>query len=443
MPTSSTQRALRIYVIFLIAIFATEWSYAGYHNFILHTPYPTTTPLFDPDGRLSDWTNFLPRISHYGEPGMQLRTDLGLPYPYPLPSLYIFLFFLRVFHNPITAYVHVTVLIFTVATLLFWTYLYRRTSATRLVLFSVWITFLLGSPAQFLLDRGNIEVFIWLFVLAGLVSFVREWKYLAAFFFALAACMKIYPAIFFLLFLARRQYKAAVLGIALTVGFSVAALAAVGPTIPQAFHNLAPAALALRNAQVIALWRPILRWDHSLLALWKQAYYILRLPAHPGFIKFPPTFERALRVYSILAPLVFAAIYVLRIRRLPILNQFMALSIFSVILPYVSYDYTLVHIYLVFAAFILFLVQDADAALVALRGWKLTTVLVCFAIIFSPLAWLAFEFYQGQVKAIALVVLLIMVLLTPMPSTLFRDRRLQHVTPRAQTTPVGDELLQS
>jgi hypothetical protein len=128
------------------------------------------------------------------------------------------------------------------------------------------------------------------------------------------------------------------------------------------------------------------------------------------------------RFYNVLAPLGFAALYLLRLRRMPLLNQFMAFAVFSVVLPYVSYEYTLVHIYLVFAAFLLFLVQDADIALVELKGARLNIVMACFAITFAPLACLAHERYQGQIKAIVLVVLLVITLLTPMPSTLFRDR---------------------
>jgi hypothetical protein len=110
---------------------------------------------------------------------------------------------------------------------------------------------------------------------------------------------------------------------------------------------------------------------------------------------------------------------------LPILNQFIALTILSVTLPYVSYDYTLVHIYLVFAVFLIFLVQDADVANTALKGSKLTVVMVCFAVIFSPLAFLAFEMYPGQVKCLALLVLLCTTLLAPLPSTLFGDRHIK------------------
>jgi hypothetical protein len=417
-------RALKLFILLLAALFVIEWGYAGYHTLVLHAAFPATTPLFNPAVRFSDWTNFTPRVSHYGEPGMQVRTDLGYPYPYPLPSIYIFLLFIRLFPHSLYAYIAFTVLTFAVATLIFCIYLYRRTHASRLILIAVWLTLLLGSPAQFLLNRGNIEVFLWLFVLLGLVSFVRDWKYLAAFFFALAACMKIYPALFFLLFLPRRQYKAAALGVALTAGFSLAALAAVGPTILGALHDMSAAAVFLRHVEIVALNESSLRFDHSLLAIWKQALYFVLELSHPRhfYSHHPLIFSRSVAVYSVLAPVIFTAIYLLRLRAMPLLNQFMALTIFSVILPYVSYEYTLVHIYLVFAVFILFLLQDGDTALAALTDKNLNLVMICFAIVFAPLAYLALEHFQGQIKCLALIALLAVTLLSPMPSTLFGDR---------------------
>ena len=61
-----------------------------------------------------------------------------------------------------------------------------------------------------------------------------------------------------------------------------------------------------------------------------------------------------LRVYSLLIPLGAVLLYWFRLRHMPILNQFMAYMILCVLLPYVSGDYTLVHVYLVWGAFCCF-----------------------------------------------------------------------------------------
>ena len=66
-------------------------------------------------------------------------------------------------------------------------------------------------------------------------------------------------------------------------------------------------------------------------------------------------FERLLRWYNLVIPLGAVLLYWFRLRHLPILNQFMAYMILCVLLPYVSGDYTLVYVYLIWGAFLLFL----------------------------------------------------------------------------------------
>jgi hypothetical protein len=415
-------RALKLYVILLVAIFVIEWGSAYFHQYVLHAEYPYTSTLFNRDIRYSDWTNFTLRVSHYGEPGMQVRKDLGLPYPYPLPSLYIFLIFIRVFSHSLEAYRIFTILEFAVVTAWFSLYL-RRISASLLAEGSVWLTVLLGAPALIAYDRANIEVFLWLFVLLGVISYLRNWKYAAAILFALAASMKIYPALFFLLFLPRRQYKAFALGIIATATFSLAALAAVGPTISTALHDMSGSAQYLRHYQIVALASNNLRYDHSLLALEKQTFNkLLNLRAAHYHLPAPePTFERSVKIYSIVAPIAFLAIYFLRVRRMPLLNQFAALTILSVILPYVSYDYTLIHVYIVFAVFLVVIIQEGRGQSLARHYERIAAMMACFAVIFAPWAFLARERYAGQFKCLALIGLLVLILATPIPSKLFGD----------------------
>ena len=413
-------RALRIYLVILIGIFLIEWGSAAFHAFVLHTGYPTNTTLLEPVSRFSDWSNFVLRVSHYGEPGMQTRSDLGLPYPYPLPSLYIFLIFVKLFTHTTRAYVVFTAFSFVAVTSAFWLFLYRRTQANKLELSTVWFTLFLGFPALFVLDRGNIEVFLWLLIAAALVSFLNRRSYLAAFFFALAACMKVYPALYFLLFLPRRQYKAAAIGACLTLVFSVATLAAIGPSIPGALHDMAAGAQLL-HVQVLTVHYGLLRFDHSIFGLEKQFMFRSLLHTDPSVWYYPVLAVKSLRVYSILAPVAFAAIYFFKLRHLPLLNQFSALTICAITFPYVSYDYTLVHMYLVFAVFLLYLVNESGFINPDLLR-KLPAAMACFAILFAPWAMLAAHLYMGQLRCLTLLLMLFGFMKFPMPSFLFQDR---------------------
>jgi hypothetical protein len=424
-PPPYIRSALRLYIVFLVALAIFEWGSAWRAQTVSHANYPFNTPLFDPAERYSDWTNFTPRLSHYGEPGLMTREELGLSYPYPLPSMYLYVIFIRLFTDNTHAYILFTEAAFLIATLALSLYLSIRLRAGLLVQLAVWATFICGYPAIFLLDRGNIEVFLWLFVLFGLIAYLRRWQYVAAIFFAIAASMKIYPAIFLLLFLPRRQFKALAVGVAATAGFTLASLAAVGPTIAEAWSNMSEAANDLRDLQIATVADHGFRFDHSVFALYKQIGFAILLNTGKASYRNPPIFLQSMAVYSVVAPLAFLALYVLRIRTMPLLNQFMALTLCSVLLPYVSYEYTLVHVYLVFAAFLIFLLQDeAKQSLPAFNPSRTRSAMICFALIFAPMALIAREQYQGQVKCVILLMLLNLILRVPMPSTLFGDRKL-------------------
>lgn len=427
-------RALQIYMALLVGIFVIEWGAVAYHAFVLHAGYPTNTVFLEPVARFTDWTLVAPRVSHYGEPGMLTRADLGLHFPYPLPSLYFYLLFIRLFPHPTLAFLLFALSTFVTVTLTFWVYLYRRTRASNLALSAVWITLLLGFPAQFMLDRANIEVSLWLLIAAGLTSFVQRRNYLAAFFFAVAACMKLYPAIFFLLFIPRRQYKAASLGACLTAIFTLAAFAATGPSIPAAFHDMSGGAEYF-HVLIMTAHYGILRFDHSVFGLEKQILFRWLLHTNPALWNSPVLTPKSLRVYSILAPLVFAAIYLFRLRRLPLLNQFCTLTLCALTLPYVSNDYTLIHLYLVFAVLLTYFIKEADSIDFGFWKLRLPFAMACFAIIFAPLAMLAGHLYMGQIRCLLLLALLGWFLKYPMPSSLFHDRQYLQSEPHLQSEP--------
>ena len=109
---------------------------------------------------------------------------------------------------------------------------------------------------------------------------------------------------------------------------------------------------------------------------------------------------------------------------MPLLNQFMAYVLLCVLLPYVSGDYTLVYIYLVWAAFLLFLLVDVATGRVRISRAAMNIILFSCAVTFAPLNYVevgrGFSF-GAQVKTVFLVLILLTVLRVPMPSSLFGD----------------------
>ncbi len=419
---SYVSSALRLLLTIIIVLFAFEWVFALVCAHLLHLEYPFTTPYAFPPFHFSDFTDYLPRAASIGQSHFLLRMGpgLGLPFAYPLSCLYLYRLFVP-FTHPVAAYLFVSITIFVTVALLFTRHL-RAIGAGPLFQISPSIVLFFGFPAPFLLERGNIEVFLWLFLVAGLAAFVRNWSYLAAVCFACAACMKIYPAIFFLLFLPRRQYKAILLGVAVAATLFVTAIAAAGPSFSATMQDVSTISKMLHDGQIVRTAEPNLRWDHSLFGEEKQLVYTFDRFTHRIPKDGDPLFPGSLRVYTLLVPLAFLALYLLRLRRMPLLNQFAVLTICSVLLPFVSYEYTLVHMFLVFAIFLVFLHQDITFGSVALPRSTLRLTMIGFALVFGTITATSLEHFPGQVKGIALLCLLIAFTRHPMPSTLFADR---------------------
>ena len=416
-------RALRLFLFVLCGCFVFEWAFALVNTYLLHLHYPFTSPLSRPDYHYSDWLNYLPRAAHLGQPHFLIQEGpgwWGLPFAYPIPCIYVYFVFLHLFANPTLAFLLFAELAFVCATAFFSLYL-RRRGAGVLPQLCCWAALLLGMPAVFTLERANFEIFLWVLVAGGIVAFIKDWKYAAAIFFAVAACMKIYPAIFFLLFLRRRQYAPILAGIVVFALTLAVSLRGAGPDVHATLADVSAVSKKLHDEQIVRAYEDNLRWDHSLFGEEKQAIYTFDRATHRIAKDANPAFPGSLRIYTLLAPLAFAALYLSRLRRLPLLNQFAALTLCSVLLPFVSYEYTLIHFLLVWAVFLVFLLDDVVPGRVTLPNRSLGQIALLCAVVIAPITALSFEHFSGQVKGIALLLLLSLFASVPMPSTLFGE----------------------
>ena len=138
----------------------------------------------------------------------------------------------------------------------------------------------------------------------------------------------------------------------------------------------------------------------------------------------PTQFAKLVFWYSMAAPMLFASVYWFRLRGLPLLNQFVCLMLLAVLLPYVSYEYTLVHVYLCFGVYLLYLLERTAAGAARLSRGGVIGAMVLFALVIAPLARLTGYHFEGQVKCLLLLGLLAIFLVNPMPSRLFQDATL-------------------
>jgi Glycosyltransferase family 87 len=430
---ADVNKGIRIYVVTFLVLTAFAWCIVGIRGAILHRPYPGNTLFYVPEVRFSDFLDLSQRVPHWHEPHVLSRTDIRTtypypyPYPYPTPSFYVFAFFVRLFPQPLRAYLIFALLSFLLATC-FFSLRVKRTTQKKLPQIAIWSTLLLGFPLQFLIDRGNIEAVIWVLILLGAVAYTRSRMLPSAILWSLAASMKIFPSLLFVLFLARRKFGTFAVAVASTVAFSLLGLAGIGPTIHQAAAESSKSAAFLMAKYITA--REATGFDHSLFQATKQVIYVGAWSSSnkPVVPDTQSANEKALRLYNLVTPLAAIFLYWFRLRRLPLLNQFIAYIILCVLLPYVSGDYTLVHVYIAWAAFLLFLLSDVATGRVRIPARAIHGILFSCAVVFVPLSYLEITrspsptFACGaQVKTVFLIVILLTVLRVPMPSSLFGD----------------------
>jgi hypothetical protein len=280
-------------------------------------------------------------------------------------------------------------------------------------------TAIFSFPLFFLLDRANTEGLVWIVSSLGLVLFATRRYRSSAMFLALAASMKIFPGVLLLLLLARKRYWDFGLAIAGVAVFSWGSLWLAGPTTARAAGGIADGLAYLRQVQIFD-YKPIeISFDHSLFALVKQVCF----RAVHDVARVNALLPHIYLVYGLSAVAFFSAAYFFAIRRLPVLNQLLALSAFSVLLPYVSYDYTLVNLFVPFAILIFVLAADAADGRLRLTRGKMLCLLLPYAVIFTPQSYLVYHVvgYGAQVKTAALCAAIGAAIRIPLPSSLFNE----------------------
>jgi hypothetical protein len=346
---------------------------------------------------------------------MLTRTDVIPTHTPSLPSTLFF--FICLFPNALAAYLLFAVLSFVLATCILSLRIHQITSR-RLPQIALWLALLMGFSLLFLLDRGNIEAVIWVLITLSIVAYTRDRRLTAALLLGRATSMKIFPGLLFLLFLAKRKYGAFALAIAATALFSIASLAGVGPSIRQTAADSSKSAQFLKDTYINV--RTVMQFDHSLFGAVKQVIYLYH---HRDLSQLKAAITNTLPFYSILIPLALVLLYLIRICHLPVLNQLASYLVLCVLLPYVSYEYTPVYIYLVWGTFLLFLLTDVVSGRVQISNKAINAIMVSCAVILAPLSYIVFgrSFGLGDhIKTVFLIVVLWTVLRVPMPSSLFR-----------------------
>lgn len=258
----------------------------------------------------------------------------------------------------------------------------------------------------FFLDvfQGNIEWIVWGLLSMGIWAICTARFRTAAILIGIAGSMKIFPIIFIGLFLPIRRGRDAVLTLATAALSTLAGLWLVCPDIEYSGRQTVLALTTFGHQYVQGVRPQEVGFDHSLYALVKlllTAFFGAQSP------KAGPIF------YLLVVAAGGVLLFLLRIRHLPLTNQVLCLSIAAILLPPLSYDYTLLHLYagLILLSFVA--IHRDQMSEIEIKGfsqrpsfglWAAFLLLAFLLSSQSELIWYGNR-YAGQVKALALLTL--------------------------------------
>lgn len=362
---------LKTFQRWTVLFFLISLCFQVFNRLVRHLHGFLGSPFSTQSERFSDFTIFYGKFAYFHRPEFW---QVGFPINYPAPvELFLEFFFKFMAPHALLAFVIFSILSFTVPSALFGKALSRRGISVGTAVSFVVICCFLSWPFLLVVDRGNAEVAVWLAMLIGMWAYAsgREWA--AAIFFGIAASMKLFPFVLLALFLSRRQLWKLVLGIITFFFVSIVSLKVLGPTIMAAHRGIA-FGLASFQRSYMAEWHINENGvDHSIFSTFKLLLALI--VDHPT-----DDYTGWLNVYLATTSIGGILLYLLVIRKLPLLNQVLTLTIACIYFTPFSGDGTLVHLYYPLAMLMLLAIQ-AHRDGVTIRG--LATVMYCMVFCLS------------------------------------------------------------
>ncbi len=377
--------------------------------------YLHTRVLSPNEYHFADLYVFQPSFKLYGTPAFynEVRGEnTRWTYPDTMAPLYRAFYATR---HPLAVYLAAVAIIVAVGLVTFVGQLRKRGISLRTAILFSTITVATSYPLWVMIDTSNLELFVVLVVGLGITAYLTGRFWWAGAFLGLAAALKLLPVIFLSLLFSRKHYRQLLFGLAVGSVYFIGSHWIVGPRLMEALRGTGG---GLGNYTVHSGYgiRPRdIGFDHSLLTLVKQGYLILQTLGGPMAMKMPQVY----RLYMITAALLGIILYFTRIRRLPPLNQALAITVLALLLPPVSYDYRLCLLYVPWAFLVLFILDGKREP-----TQTTTSLLFLFAILFTPQNYLYYWIgkygvifavnYGAQVKVLLMLGVLYLVLRYPL-----------------------------
>jgi hypothetical protein len=379
---------LRIFLWVSVALFLLCLVCELICHFVLRLPPPYDWPLTPPNEVQVDLLTHMAKFKafHHRE-FFEIEPQYAFAYPAPMALLYAVVY---AFHwRLIISFTLFVTAVLSIVTLFTGRGFVRHGLMARSAAVFCVVTLLTSYPFIFELKQGNLEVFVWLILCAGIWLFLKGKGYSSAACFAVAGSLKLFPLIFLGLHIAQQKWRQTTFGILVAIVVSVSSLWLLVPDIPFTWHHLQDAMALLQTKVVLVVLPREIGFDHSLFSLLKRLFV--------GFVPLRTVLTAYMGVVAVLGTLLFFA----RIRNLSIRNQVLALTVCAILLPPVSYDYTLIHLYAPFVMLVL--------AILAGQRQGTTWTLMLFAGSLAPWSELIFHGvrFGGQFRSIFLILLLI------------------------------------
>ena len=374
-----------------------------------HSEYPWDVQfLWGPDFSW-DFLVFRDRFLHFRAPDFWQIP--GLPFTYPA-TLGVAFGILYKFAHPVRVYLGLCA-----TGLLAWAIWFVRSLAAKGVAQGPAAVFVLtiaatSWPVWILVDTSNIEGLVAIFLGSGILAFVYRRCWLAAALIGIAGAMKIFPLALLALLLSKRRYREFTGGIVIAIAVTLVSLSVMGPSITEAQRHINSGLRLVTTVDAYALTSPGPDTNHSLYTVVRYAV-LLAHHIHPHTSAPQPERDAAILlpvydVYLVLGGIAAIAVYFLRLRRLPILNQILAITVYAVMFPPLSRDYSLLQLLVPLGLLCIY------AAMQTQHVPGLVACFACYAVILSPVTFLSFGLsLTSQFRAFTLLALFVLLLKYP------------------------------
>jgi Glycosyltransferase family 87 len=422
------QSAILFYLLGFAGLNLLMWGRFAFHIHGAHR-----FPLGNTWERFGDLLHFSGKYQVWKDPHMgdfDHLTGTLFPQNYPPLAVVVYLFLLQVCAPYAVPVMLGTVLAgMGVACTLLWRRVRRLGGYRWYMGVAIFATGLFGWGTEQVVLRGNIEGLMWIGVCLGAALLARRQFTGAAVAFGISSCLKPYPVLWFILLARHRKYREAAIGLLTAMAVTLASLLVIDRNLLRAYRHISgngAGSRAFFEKYIVGLDRVDgmeITGDHSLFHTIKTMARVIR---NHG-LKFPvrdymvqSNDPLAWKLYHAYLPLavVIGLVVLWRVWNKPLLNQIFALACVTMVLPLVAGDYTLTLLLVPMGFFLIFLLEDVAGGKVPMSLGRMLWFLM-------PCAWMMgtepLVTLHGVFKCVALLVLLAVSVLIPLPSTLFGE----------------------